>query len=97
MHMAHLDAELLHFDIGVILVNRAQPLRENPFQLPLENPLPVLRNPHEVVVVVVRAVDTQPDLHPCSISQSPSSFAGQACRWGGFHSRAYARGPQPRT
>ena len=70
VHMVHLDAEPLHLDTGVVLVNRAHSLREAPFQGPIENPLPALRNPYGVVLVVVRAVGTQPDLPSVSIAQS---------------------------
>ena len=64
---------------------------------PHEDRFAVLRDPDEVELVMVRAMRTEADLHAGNISQNPSGYAGPAYGWGGFHPRAHARGPQPRT
>jgi hypothetical protein len=69
----------------VVLVDRAQSLRQKRLQFPLEDPFPVLGIPHEVELAVVGAVRIEPNLHAVTISQNPAGCAGPACGWGGFH------------
>lgn len=95
--MVHLDAALLNLDVRVVLLNLAQSLCEKVLEVPFEDPLPVLGNPHEVVLVVVRSMGAQPNLHAPILSENRPSLADPAFGWGGSHLRAYARGPQPRT
>ena len=97
MHVIDLDAELLHLDLGVVFVGRPQSPCQKGLQFPLEDPLAVLGDPHQVELVVVGAMRTEPDLHARTISQNPAGCAGPASGWGGFHPRAHARGPQPQA
>ncbi len=97
VNVVHVDAELLTLDVRVVLLNLAQSLCEKVLEVPFEDPLPVLGNLHEVVLVVVRPMGAQPNLHAPIISENRPSLANPAFGWGGFHPRAYARGPQPRT
>ncbi len=61
--MAHFDAAPFHLDLVVELLNLAHPLRQAVRSVPRENSYPVLRNPEEILPMMVRAVGTQADFH----------------------------------
>ena len=90
------NAELLDLDLGMIVVNLPQFLRQKIFEGPFEDPPPVLRDPDQVVLVMVGAMGTQANLHAPIISENWPATPAQPSA-GGFHPRADARGPQPRA
>jgi len=94
--VVRLDADLLDLDRGMVLPNVAQLLRQKVFEGPLEDPPPVLRNPDEVVLVMIRSLGAQPDLPAAIISKNRPAEPAQPPA-GGFHPRADARGPQPQV
>jgi hypothetical protein len=55
-----LDAEPLDSDVGMDRLDGAQLLRQTGLEIPLEDPLPVLRNPDAVDQVMVRSGGAQP-------------------------------------
>jgi hypothetical protein len=67
--IVHLDAALLHLDLGVELLNLAHPLRQTVRQYPREDSFPVRRNPEGTALMMVRAVGTQADFHTPSLSE----------------------------
>jgi len=97
VNAVHSDTELLNLDLRVMPLNLARSLRQEVLELPLEEPLPVLGNPGEVVLVLIRSMGAQPNLPAPIISEDRPGFAGPAFGWGGFHPQANPRGPQPRT
>src|SRR5712692_4812366 len=94
MDMINLYAELLDFHIRVKLLDVEQPFLQVQLEVALEDLFPILRNPHNVILMVVGAVGTQSDLHARRVSKPPSKNLFQPSA-GGFHPRADARGPQP--
>ena len=90
--MVYLDTELLDLNLRVVLLNLKQPLLQKQLQFPFQHPLPILRNPYDVILMIIRTVGTESYLHPLILT---ARRAKPLRPFGGFHPRAYAQGPQP--
>jgi hypothetical protein len=91
MDMIFSNTALFNFNVRMIILNLKHMLFYKSFQLSLQDSLPVLWYPDNVILVVIRSMGTVSYLHALILSP-PNNIS--SLRLERFHPRAYARGPQ---